>query len=321
MSAMNPALTDPPPPSAIAWALSSNGGGRLERWRALPGGISHGMHLLASRDRHGRRRTMVLRRWVRPGWEIEDPDFTAAREAAILGLLESTDLPVPRVIALDPDGRAAGAPAILETVVPGRRIIRPRDLNDVAASLAELLPRIHAIGEAGRRVAPPYARYYEPLERRLPAWSRHPERWEAALAVATRPGPGGEATFIHRDFHQDNTLWTVGTGRSPSLSGIVDWGEASWGQSGVDLGHMRWNLAITWSIETSDAFRRTWESITGTHDDPEWDLRTLVDAMPDADNPDATRAGLERLERYLGRILDELGAAPRGAVGRSRGLG
>jgi hypothetical protein len=38
-------------------------------------------------DRHGQRRRLILRRWTRPGWEVDDPDVTAAREVTILGLL------------------------------------------------------------------------------------------------------------------------------------------------------------------------------------------------------------------------------------------
>jgi phosphotransferase family enzyme len=47
-------------------------------------------HVLEVVDGAGVVHRVVLRRWARPGWDEEDPDFTAAREAAILELLAPT---------------------------------------------------------------------------------------------------------------------------------------------------------------------------------------------------------------------------------------
>jgi aminoglycoside phosphotransferase (APT) family kinase protein len=38
------------------------------------------------------------------------------------------------------------------------------------------------------------------------------------------------------------------------LSGVIDWTQASIGTRSVDLGHMRWNLAINYGIEACDEF-------------------------------------------------------------------
>jgi len=46
-------------------------------------------------DAQGARHRLVLRRWARPGWEVDDPDFTAQREANLLNLLAPTAVPRP----------------------------------------------------------------------------------------------------------------------------------------------------------------------------------------------------------------------------------
>jgi hypothetical protein len=45
-----------------------------------------------------------------PGWGEEDPDFTAAREAAILKLLAPTPVPAPAVVAADPGAAVCDVP-------------------------------------------------------------------------------------------------------------------------------------------------------------------------------------------------------------------
>src|SRR5512133_4155116 len=64
-------------------------------------------------------RELVLRRWARPGWELDDPDLTAAREALVLERLADTPVPAPELVAADPDGAACDVPALLITRVPG----------------------------------------------------------------------------------------------------------------------------------------------------------------------------------------------------------
>ncbi|MGH3400947.1 MAG: hypothetical protein ACRDRJ_00245 [Streptosporangiaceae bacterium] len=61
---------------------------------------------------------VVLRRYVRPELNEEEPDI-AEREASVLAFVESIDLTVPRLLAVDPDGTAAGVPAVLMSTAPG----------------------------------------------------------------------------------------------------------------------------------------------------------------------------------------------------------
>src|SRR4029453_15389014 len=88
-----------PPAAALAWAAAAFGpgsrvvaGGPLaSAWVANPAGDVA--------DAAGAVHRAVLRRWARPGWDEDDPDFTAAREAAILELLAPTPGPAAALVA------------------------------------------------------------------------------------------------------------------------------------------------------------------------------------------------------------------------------
>jgi aminoglycoside phosphotransferase (APT) family kinase protein len=272
----------------------------------------------------------VLRRWARPGWDDEDPDFTAAREAAILELLAPTPVPAPELVAADPDASACDVPALLITRLPGG----PPDLHaDVAAltdGLAAALPPIHAVAvpAAGRAVGaggaapapgapapgapaptgpvapvPPYRRFYEPDRLAPPAWSGRPGLWARAFEVAAGPPPDGRACFIHRDYHPGNTLWAGGR-----LVGVVDWIGGSLGPPSVDLGHMRVNLAMDLGLEVADRFLAAHRALTGFDHHPYWDVASVVDVAPELGPASAAPdPELERLEELLAAALARLG--------------
>jgi hypothetical protein len=89
------ALRHRSPARALRWAAELVGVGcRVASVRRLTEGGWHANHALTVADRGGRSHRLVLRRWARPEWRIEDSDFTAEREACVLGLL--SDTPCPR---------------------------------------------------------------------------------------------------------------------------------------------------------------------------------------------------------------------------------
>jgi hypothetical protein len=95
----------PFPEQTIRWVLEAVGlGGRIASVRPLRRGTWHANHAVDVLDQHGRLHRLTLRRWARPGWEVDDPDFTADREAKILELLAATPVPAPRLVAADPTG-------------------------------------------------------------------------------------------------------------------------------------------------------------------------------------------------------------------------
>lgn len=231
-------------------------GSRLTSVRAS-GGSSHANHAVDVGDPRGRTHRLVFRRWARPDWLITDPDFTARREMAALALLATSGIPAPEVVAADPDAKECDVPAILMARLPRHR---PRARGDVVAFLAQLgeaLIRIHAVNGGAREVIPSYRTHNDLRAPRPPGWSQRPRLWERAFE-AVADAPRERATFIHRDYHPGNTLWAGGR-----LTGSVDWTAASWGPPGVDLGHMRWNLAMDFGLEAAEEFLSLYLSMAG----------------------------------------------------------
>lgn len=235
-----------------------------------------------------RRERLVLRR--------AHEDGMAAREVAALTALARCDVPVPEVVAADLDrgwvlvrrlpGKSRWAP-------PGRMA-----MDAWLTGLAEMLPRIHVVPGDGFR---PYRAFYLDAGVEVPRWSRRPRMWERAIAVWRGPAPDeGPVHLVHRDYHPGNVLWA----RS-KVSGVVDWVEASAGTPGVDLGHCRLNLALTFDAGVADRFYAAWQSAAGrpyAELDPYWDLAAAV-AFDLLDLPVPSRS---HLESFVGAAVARL---------------
>jgi aminoglycoside phosphotransferase (APT) family kinase protein len=171
--------------------------------------MSSAVRPLTVQDGAGQRRQAVLRRYVRPELNAEEPDI-AAREARALRVAESAGVPTAALLGVDPSGHGAGVPAVLMSRLPGRIDWWPSDTGRWLRSLAGVLPAIHAArlppaGLIGRFAPCPQASY-EP-----PAWARDPAVWQLAAEIYHGPAPGLPAVLLHRDFHPGNVLWRWGT--------------------------------------------------------------------------------------------------------------
>jgi aminoglycoside phosphotransferase (APT) family kinase protein len=110
--------------------------------------------------------------------------------------------------------------------------------------------------------------------------------------------------FIHRDYHHGNTLGPRGR-----LTGVVDWNQASWGPASVDLGHMRWNLALDYGIQAAEEFLASYQTLTAgaVQHHPYWDVVTVIDLVGDIDPDDPLSSGdLTALETYVAPALTHL---------------
>jgi aminoglycoside phosphotransferase (APT) family kinase protein len=336
MAAIEPPETDPvaellrrrPPAAALAWAAAAFGrGGRVVAVRPLPSAWLAN-HAVDVADAAGTLHRVVLRRWARPGWDDEDPDFNAAREAAVLALLAPTPVPAPALVAADPDAAACDVPALLLGRLPGAPPDLRADPSGVVEGLAAALPPIHAVavpdagpvadaatatntGAAagpdvpvpGRGPVPGYHRFYDPARLDPPPWSARPGLWTRAFEVAAGPPPDDRACFIHRDYHPGNTLWA---GRQ--LVGVVDWIGGSWGPPSVDLGHMRLNLTWELGVEAADRFLAAHRALTGFEHHPHWDVVAAVDCVPELDSPGPPpEPWLARTEELVAAALARLG--------------
>src|SRR4051794_6100023 len=292
-----------PAAAALRWCALAVGGPRatVTHVKALAGGTSSAVHAVDVRDDRDREHALVLRRFVRADWLAEEPDL-ARHEAAALELAGTSGLPVPRLVAVDPDGAAAGAPAVLMTRLVGAVEWRPRDLEPFLRALAEVLPRIHAVAVAG----PPSAAIpaYAPYGLRLtgpPSWTGRPGVWKRALeafaALAAASPPAGER-FIHRDYHPGNVLWTGG-----AVSGVVDWPNASRGSPAADVGHCRMNLAGAFGLDAAERFLALHRSVSGRGGyDPIWDIAASLGGFEDEDVARWSRADEDFLARAVARL-------------------
>jgi aminoglycoside phosphotransferase (APT) family kinase protein len=290
-------LRSRPPRQALAWAAAQLGSPVISA-RALRGGMSSAVHLLTTQQAGGQRRQAVLRRYVRPELNAEEPDI-AAREARALRVAEAAAVPTPALLAVDPDGADAGAPAILMSRLPGRIDWWPSDTGRWLQRLAEVLPRIHhcplpAPGTL-RCFAPDPPTSYEP-----PGWARYPRTWERAAEISHRTAPVLPAVLVHRDFHPGNVLW-----RRSAVSGVVDWQAACTGPAAADVAHCRVNLLIL-GTDAAERFTALWQHAAGATYHPWADIVTIIGFLDDLRGD----WGSERLlvEDMLVRAIAELGS-------------
>lgn len=295
------------PDQAARWVTDVLGRGSRVVWaRRLRLGGWHVNHALDVVDADGRTHRLVLRRWARAGWEVDDPDYTVDRETRVLELLRCTQVPAPAMVAADSGGARCDVPAMLLTRLAGHPP-RPADTHSDAdgfcRQLAETLAQIHDVNGTAKAQLDLYRLYYD-RPRATPArWLPATAVWRQATAAVRQPPPPTTMTLIHRDYHPENTLWS-----RQRLTGVVDWTQASWGPPALDLGHMRWNLVADHGQRVADRFLACYRATIGTasDDQPYWDLVSLLDLLLDGDDPgDIEPQDLQRFEDYAATVLSQ----------------
>jgi aminoglycoside phosphotransferase (APT) family kinase protein len=294
-------MASPHPPETVLGWVRDVVAGRISSIRSM-GVSSTTLHAIDAGDPP---RRLVVRRFHDAERLRTDPWYVPANEAAVLELLDDTEVPAPRLLAADPHGRICDVPALLTTRVPGRPAARPWDMDAFLTTLAQALARVHEVPLD--TALPPYAPYYDLAvrgERRPPEWSGSPDLWERVFETLSGPAPETPAGFIHRDFHPGQTVWS-----GDRLTGIVDWTTGSRGPYGIDLARMRINLAIEYGVDISWRFAAIYRAVTGREArHPHWDLTDAADAVLDMPAPRtqevADRYG--RFEHWIAIALSEL---------------
>ncbi len=252
----------------------------------------------------------VLRLMTKQPWRRHAAGLLA-REATVQQQLGRSSIPAPRSIAVDPAGDHAGAPAHLMSWLPGRLCLDSA-ADGVLEAFAQTLVEIHRF-EPGQERPREYQSWAPPSKRVVPPWARRPVLWSRAFALLEQPEPAYAGTFLHRDFHLGNVLWS-----RARISGVVDWVETSWGPADLDVAHAATYLSMLHGVEAAASFIGVYRRRAGEHHDEDefryWNVLDIVGYLPDPAKvvqpwrdsgvdigDDLARSRLEhRLEQVLG---------------------
>jgi aminoglycoside phosphotransferase (APT) family kinase protein len=199
-------------------------------------------------------------------------------EARGLTAAEQSGVPAPRLLAIDADGARTGAPAVAMTRLRGEVCARPAGpLTEWLEGMAETLLRIAG---APRPTVPLPAveSWREPVDRDAPPdWFGDGAIWRAAVDRLDAGLDAGGDGFIHRDYHPLNILWDGGT-----VSGVIDWVNASDGPIELDVSRCRVNIALVAGAGAADEFLVACGEI-GRDYDRAWDLETVFSLLGNVD--------------------------------------
>jgi aminoglycoside phosphotransferase (APT) family kinase protein len=203
-------------------ALLGGEGARVLDRRRLTGGLHTSTELVTARNCSGGAFRFVLRRYPRGPAE---PSL-CRREALSLAALEASDIPVPRHLWGDPEGRLFGVPANAISFMFGSlpRTPRPSDYRD----LARVIARLHA--EQPLLELPRLDRSPPPVGNGL-CYRRVVQYWPAFRNEQER--------FLHGDVCLANTLF-----EGNSISALLDWSHAAVGPASVDVAAMWVDAAL-----------------------------------------------------------------------------
>ncbi|MGW0646636.1 phosphotransferase family protein [Streptomyces badius] len=261
----------------------------------------------------GGRRSLVLRSFVKPFY-VRHAEGLLTREAAILRLLGSTDVPAARLVAVDPTAQYCDHPSLLMSLLPGTVRLGDEGTDRRAELLAHQLLRIHRLPVTAEARPRTYQAWTSPERVNPPEDTERPELWQRAVDVIRREPPDYRACFLHRDFHPGNVLFT-GDGDGLRISGVVDWVETSWGPADLDVAHCSTALALLHGVSTGMQFADLYVAEGGTLAEDHashlyWRLLDALAFAPDAEKVavpwrEVGRANLtptlltRRLEGYL----------------------
>ncbi|WP_030021067.1 phosphotransferase family protein [Streptomyces monomycini] len=317
-------MTDPHAPSTVRprtldWVTRHlTPGERIINTKPLHGGITAEMRQLTLSTGNGSTRDLVLRTFV----DAPHAEDWLHRESGALTQLTGTDVPAPRLVAVDPTAAHCEHPSLLMTHLPGRTVLDDEGLETRVPQLARQLAAIHTL----RPVVQPreYVAMTTAETVMIPA-DADTTAWAAAINVIRKPPPPYEGRFLHRDFQPGNVLFDTppSTPASARLTGVVDWAATSWGPADLDVAHCSVVLALLhgpeWGLRFTDAYEEAGGALAATASERRyWRVRDALassEELPAVSRPwqEAGRTDLtprvleERLDAYVGALMDGAG--------------
>ena len=229
-------------------------GGSARVGTALRGGMEAAVHAVDLVAPDGTTRAAVLKRRNRP----VDPQA----EWNALGVAAVAEVATPEPIAVDPDGRWFGNPALVMSRLRGStRLEAPTD--SALRNLAIALASIHACPALELDVATPrWNRSIPPTTSAFEdeAWAWIAQRRADATANGDAVAGASDASaLVHLDFHPGNALWD-----GDAVVGVVDWENGRRGWPAEDVAKCAWYLHLLHGREGAASFVTAYEATTGT---------------------------------------------------------
>jgi aminoglycoside phosphotransferase len=191
----------------------------------------------------------------------------------------SSGIQAPRLVAMDA-GSATGRVVLLQTALPGNSRIPPRPDPVRFRALGRALGSIHRVFPDTDSGLPRRSRSLEDVDfSALPVPEGSAELFARARNLADDASLElGECVFVHGDFWQGNTLWEAGT-----YQGAIDWDCAGVGPAGIDLGSLRFDVAVMYGPSAADEVTVGWKESTGRppQDLAYWDVMSCLCSPPD----------------------------------------
>ena len=329
-------MTKMPTESVLTWAASAVGAhAKVLAVEGLHDGSSPWRLRI---DDGGTNREVILRA---AGWI---PPHGIRSAAAALRLAEAFGLAAPRLIAADLDGRVSGAPATLETALPGTsespRQVSVERLREAGAALAKVhAVRLDPTADLPLKVRPTSADDHA-MERRWASLYRasHPDEKPAVLLALSEltgwPVPHVERTLeatgfspllqladdrvrgvarpmvatvlVHGDVHPGNMRWDGDT-----CLALIDWKDAGAGDPGIDLSQLRMQMEIQYGPDAAEHVLEGWQVQAGRQaaNVAYWDAVAALNTpavLQGQRTPAQQSAATHRRDQFLRTALDRL---------------
>jgi aminoglycoside phosphotransferase (APT) family kinase protein len=274
---------------------------RLITSRPLAGGVSAQLTAIDARRPSGEVDKLVLRQYGAAN--LRSDPHVAVHEFAVLALLQSAGLPVPRARHADESATILPVPCLVIDYIDGYTVTDrsqlTEPLTDFTGQLAAVLAQLHAAAFT-LADAPYLTDIRVRADRMVGTWPSSLDEPLSEPAVRTAlarmwpPPLINQPMLLHGDFWPGNTLW-----RDGKLVGVIDWEDAVLGDPLHDICHARMELCMGFGARAASEFTRQYCALRPAVDLtalPCWDLYAALRHAGRMSEWGLTPSDRERLE-------------------------
>lgn len=248
-------------------------GGEFVGAEQLKGGYSSFVFKTCYKDADGQEQLCVIRI---PHPEIlEDMPDVIEREAAVLNILEVSDVPSPKLLYVDASLQTFSEPFLIMEWYDGEVVMQPENLDLFLEKYASLFSTIHkaVISKEQRIHLFDKGTYYQKK------FSKKPEQIDESIfedkirEVLESNWPlknQNKPTLLHGDYWPANVMW-----KDNEIQGVIDWVDVAYGDPLEDLANARMELLWLFGEEAVEQFTQLYQQYMPHLDFanlPYWDL-------------------------------------------------